>query len=128
MEYNQPMNMQGPMGMQGMGMQGPMGMQGMEQPMNGGQPPWETSDRMPPQGHNRNFLTGLLKFLKGGMFNKFGDRGFGGPERKMNVPQIENDMYEEQGGWQGGSSGTNVYDERIPNPSDYPGSSGGGMY
>ena len=88
-----------------------------------------------------NFLSGLLKYLKGGMFQggdwgnasqmggMFGKLGSQMPERKINVPQVENDMYGgDEGGWYGGSSGSSIYDERIPNPDDYSGGSGGGGY
>ena len=45
------------------------------------------------------------------------------PDRKMNIPRIEDDMYQYEGegarGWEGGSSGTNSYNEQLPNPSDF---------
>jgi hypothetical protein len=67
-----------------------------------------------------NNLTGLLRFLKG-----LGIKGPQMPERQMNIPRMEDEIYNYEGegtrGWEGGSSGTNFYNEQLPNPSDFEG-------
>ena len=69
-------------------------------------------------GMSPNNLSGLLKFLKG-----WGIQGNPMPERKMNIPRMEDEIYPYEGegarGWEGGSSGTNSYNEQLPNPGDF---------